>query len=142
MKEECPEWEFVFYLPQMVMLLREYGELEEETKVKNCGRHLMTQLYKHIQQCQYYIDNDRMLEALINAECAFVFAYSSLLKFTSDEIRFEYILNYKNLLPTIVKYRDKQIADNTELCDVLIEVNNVKDTIAPNVEWFVFTGSK
>lgn len=130
MKEECPEWEFVFYLPQMVMLLREYGELEEETKVKNCGRHLMTQLYKHIQQCQYYIDNDRMLEALINAECAFVFAYSSLLKFTPDEIRFEYILNYKNLLPTIVKYRDKQIADNTELCDVLTEVNNVKDTIA------------
>ncbi|MBU5477680.1 CHAT domain-containing protein [Eubacterium sp. MSJ-13] len=130
MEEGCPEGEFVAYLPQMVMLLREYGELKEETKLKNCGRHLMVQLYKYIQQCQYYIDNDRMLEALANAEGAFVFAYSSLVKNMPIEVRFEYILNYKNLLPTIVRYRDNQISNNTELCEILKEVNNVKDLIA------------
>lgn len=130
MEEGCPEGEFVVYLPQMAVLLREYGELKEETKLKNCGRHLMIQLYKYIQQCQYYIDNDRMLEALVNAESAFAFAYSSLVKSVSFEARFEYILNYKNLLPTLVRYRDNQISNNAELCEILKEVNNVKDLIA------------
>lgn len=130
MEEGCPEGEFVAYLTQIAVLLREYGKLNEETKIKNCGRHLMTQLYKHIQQCQYYIDNDRMLEALLNVESAFVLAYSALEKIMSNEVKFEYILNYKNLLPTIVRYRDNQIVKNTELCEILKEVNNVKDMIA------------
>lgn len=130
MEEGCPEGEFVAYLPQMVVLLRVYGELNEETKLKNCGKHLMIQLYKYIQQCQYYIDNDRMLDALSNAESAFVFAYSSLEKIIPNKAKFEYILNYKNLLPTIVRYRDYQLVNNKELCEILKEVNSVKDLIA------------
>lgn len=130
MEEGCPEGEFVAYLPQMAVLLREYGELNEVTKLKKCGKHIMIQLYKYIQQCQYYIDNDRMLEALVNAESSFIFAYSSLEKYISNKEKFEYILNYKNLLPTIVRYRDNQIMNNTELCQILKEVNAAKDLIA------------
>ena len=129
-REECPEGESVAYLSQMVMLLKEYGELKDKIRIKKCGKHMMLQIYKYIQHCQYYVDNDRILEALVNIESAFAIAYSTLVEDEPEKEKFEYILNYKNLLPTIVKYRDVQIMNNPELCDILREVNHVKDMMA------------
>lgn len=126
----CPEIEFDSYASQMTILMREYGLLSRVSKLKKCGEHLMGQLHKNIQYCQYYIDNDRMLQALANVETIFLFAYSSLMENISEEKKFEYLLNYKNLLPTVVRQRDMKIADNIELSDILTKVNLIKDKIA------------
>lgn len=126
----CPEGEFIAYSGQMTRVMKEYWELGELSKVRDCGRHIMIQLYKYIQYAQYYVDNDRMLKALNNAEFSFLFAYSALLWQTSEEQKFEYILNYKNLLPTVVRRRDTKMENNKELRDILNEVNAIKDLIA------------
>ncbi len=126
----CPEVEFGSYVSQMLILLREFGQLQRVSKLKKCAEHLMIQLYKNIHSCQYYIDNDRMLQALFNIEIPFLFAYSSLMENVSEEQKFEYLLNYKNPLPTVVQQRDLKISDHTELKDILEEVNAIKDKIA------------
>lgn len=109
-----------------VRICREYYILKDYDRLKKCSGYFLRRLTEFFSAVQYMADNNKMETHLYKVSQIFLYAYSAGFFLMSDRERFEYCINYKNNLSSVIRLRNKGAALAGKAENLLDRVNQYK----------------
>lgn len=100
---------FVYFncMARAIKIYRGLGQFEKTWK---CAVHILGKLQEFYSMAEYYTDNDELEAYLGICKTGFYFAYMTCREYVDVEKCFEYSMNYKNILCSVIRARN-QCAD-------------------------------
>ena len=107
MKAEIFEVDRQAYFSIMGRAICEYKKNADEKKLLWCAGSLLEKMAEFYSMAEYYEDNAQMEQYLTICKAAFHLAYAAVMDVTSSEKRLEYSINYKNILCSVLRARNR-----------------------------------
>lgn len=110
LEEKFEERDRVPFLHGAAFVAKEYAKHGRQSQAFACAEFFMKKNVEFYAAAEFYMDNENMEKYLEICDLAFQFLYQAASSFAFEEKKFEYSLNYKNIISSAIRLRNEMHA--------------------------------